>query len=404
MSRTFDIILGTAVLVFLIAAIAVGFFLILKRSYDPAKMFFKIAFTVPFAIYCIKFGVALGWLGPFVIVFMGVVLSVMWTPHISELLFKPITSLYDGGDEPPEPKPFYSVALAKRKRGQFLEAAMETRKQLDRFPNDYEGVLLLAAIQAEDLKDLTAAENTLNIFCNAEGSPPLQICAALTQLADWHLKLAQDTDSAQIFLERIIALYPNTIQAAQAAERIAHLGGTKATMELARERQPAVVPGGIQSAGLRDTIRELVPEEADPKKSAADYVNHLAQHPDDAEAREKLALIYANHFQRLDLAALELNQLIEQPEQPAKRVAHWLNLLADLQVRVGVDHELIRQTLERIIEKFPDYAVAEMARLRINRLKLEIKGQKETPGTKKLGDYEQNIGLKGDRYFSPRQL
>lgn len=391
-------------LVFLIAAIAVGFFLILKRSYDPAKMFFKIAFTVPFAIYCIKFGVALGWLGPFVIVFMGVVLSVMWTPHISELLFKPITSLYDGGDEPPEPKPFYSVALAKRKRGQFLEAAMETRKQLDRFPNDYEGVLLLAAIQAEDLKDLTAAENTLNIFCNAEGSPPLQICAALTQLADWHLKLAQDTDSAQIFLERIIALYPNTIQAAQAAERIAHLGGTKATMELARERQPAVVPGGIQSAGLRDTIRELVPEEADPKKSAADYVNHLAQHPDDAEAREKLALIYANHFQRLDLAALELNQLIEQPEQPAKRVAHWLNLLADLQVRVGVDHELIRQTLERIIEKFPDYAVAEMARLRINRLKLEIKGQKETPGTKKLGDYEQNIGLKGDRYFSPRQL
>ncbi|HVU28678.1 MAG TPA: tetratricopeptide repeat protein [Verrucomicrobiae bacterium] len=342
--------------------------------------------------------------GVLLAVVLGNVLVIIWRHSVIDIIANPIASLYDGGREPPESKPFYSVALAKRKRGQFLEAALEVRKQLDRFPNDYEGVILLAAIQAEDLKDLSAAENTLNIFFNAEGSPPLQVCAALTQLADWHLKLAQDTDSARVFLEKIIVLYPNTIQSAQAAERIAHLGGTRETMTAARERQPAVVPEGIQSAGLRDTIQELVPEEIDPKKLAADYVNHLAQHPQDAETREKLALIYANHFQRLDLAALELNQLIEQPEQPPKRAAHWLNLLADLQVRAGVDYELIRQTLERIIEKFPDYAVAEMARLRINRLKLEIKGQKETPGTKKLGDYEQNIGLKGDRYFSPRQL
>jgi hypothetical protein len=44
--------------------------------------------------------------------------------------------------------------------------------------------------------------------------------------------------------------------------------------------------------------------------------------------------------------------------------------------------------------------VAEMARNRLGRLKLELKGKKETPDVK-LGVYEQNIGLK---YGSPRQL
>jgi hypothetical protein len=36
-------------------------------------------------------------------------------------------------------------------------------------------------------------------------------------------------------------------------------------------------------------------------------------------------------------------------------------------------------------------------------LKIELKGQQETPGIK-LGVYEQNIGLKSGRTYSPRQL
>jgi len=129
-------------------------------------------------------------------------------------------------------------------------------------------------------------------------------------------------------------------------------------------------------------------------------VKHLEQHPLDTEAREKLAVIYAGHYQRLDLAAGELNQLIETPNQPAKRVAHWLNLLADLQVQHGADYETVRGTLERIVERFPDSAAGEMARTRLGRLKLELKGRKDTPDVK-LGVYEQNIGLK---HGSPRQL
>ena len=98
-------------------------------------------------------------------------------------------------------------------------------------------------------------------------------------------------------------------------------------------------------------------------------------------------------------------QLINEPNQPPKRVAHWLNLLADLQIKHGADYDTVRQTLEKIVEAFPSLPVAEIARSRLARLKLEFKGQQtEKPGVK-LGNYEQNIGLKyGSPFRSPREL
>jgi tetratricopeptide (TPR) repeat protein len=372
----------------------------LRRSEDPAKILFKWGLTIPFVIFCIWLAHRLGAFGPFVIAFMGIILSVVWTPHISEWFSRPLTSLYDGGNEPPEPKPYYSVAQARRQRRQFLQAVVAIREQLAKFPHDFEGVMLLAAIQAEDLQDLPSAEITLNHFCDQPNPPPKQFAAAMNQLADWHIKRTQDFDSARIALEKIGARFPDTELSLQAAQRIAHLGGTEKVVLASLDRQPMPVPEGVKSMGLLASTEHMRPTEADPTKLAAAYVKHLEQHPLDTEAREKLAVIYAEHYQRLDLAGGELNQLIETPNQPAKRVAHWLNLLADLQVQHGADYETVRETLERIIERFPDFAAGELARARLSRLKLELKGRTEKPGVK-LGVYEQNIGLKSG---SPRQL
>jgi hypothetical protein len=121
-------------------------------------------------------------------------------------------------------------------------------------------------------------------------------------------------------------------------------------------------------------------------------VKHLEQHPLDTEAREKLAIIYARHYKRLDLATLELNQLINEPNQPPKLVAHWLNLLADLQIawrrglrtvrRPGKNRRRVSRTAgggNRTVAAGPFETGNQRA--------------KETPGAK-LGVYEQNIGLK----------
>jgi hypothetical protein len=149
----------------------------------------------------------------------------------------------------------------------------------------------------------------------------------------------------------------------------------------------------VENIGLLRDSSHLQPAPPDPRKLAAEYTAHLELHPLDGEVREKLAILYADHYQRLDLAADQLDQLIEQPNQPTKQVAHWVNLLADLQVRHGADAETIRRTLERIIEKFPGHPVAELAHNRLELVKLEIKGQEKSQAVK-LGSYEQNIGLK----------
>ena len=316
-----------------------------------------------------------------------------WGHSFIDTITKPLIDAFDGGSEPPVPKPYYSVAMTKRKLNKPLEAIAEIRKQLAQFPNDFEGVIMLAGVQAEDLKDLPGAEATLDGFGDSPGAPPKQVAAALTQLADWHLKLAQDAGAARAALEEIIARFPDTELSLQAAQRIARLGGTETILLAAHDRQPMALPEGVKNVGLLPSSEFLRPAEKEPGQLAAAYVNHLAQHPLDADIRERLAILYADHYRRLDMATAELRQLMEYPNQPARRVAHWLNLLADLQVRHGMDYDTVRGTVEKIIEKFPGTAVADRARTRLGRLKLELKVQTETPGVK-LGVYEQRLGLK----------
>jgi lipoprotein NlpI len=113
----------------------------------------------------------------------------------------------------------------------------------------------------------------------------------------------------------------------------------------------------------------------------------------DMEAREKLAILYAEHYQRIDLAADQFEQIIAQPGQPMKQVVHYLNLLADMHIRQAGDFDAAKRALERIIELYPKYAPAENARQRIAHLRFEMKVQEKQEGIK-LGTYEQNIGLK----------
>ena len=134
-------------------------------------------------------------------------------------------------------------------------------------------------------------------------------------------------------------------------------------------------------------------ERKSPAEVAGQLAKHLEQHPLDNEAREKLAMIYADHYQRLDLAADQLEQLITAPNQPGREVARWLNVLADLQLKHGADYDTIRQTLQRVIDLFPELAAAQLAQQRIELLRLELKG-KEKSQVVKLGSYEKDIGLK----------
>ena len=400
--RTYEIVRGTVLLALALSAVGWCMVRCLKRSDDPARLIFKWILTagvIGFLLRVVGPIVAEGgYVGAFagipLTAVCGLVLAIIWRHNLADLVAKPFTALYDGGSQEPIPHPAYSVAQSNQKRGKYLEAVAEIRKQLDRFPTDVEGQLLLAQIQAEDLKDLPAAELTIQRFCEQPGHAPQNITFALYSMADWHLKITQDREAARRDLEKIIELFPESEFALGAAHRIAHLG-TVEMLLAPYERKIFAVTEGVQNVGLLRSQKHLMPTEPDLAQEATECVKHLEQHPLDTEARERLAVIYADHYRRLDMATSELEQMIEQPNQPARLVVHWLNLLADLQIRSGAGFEAAQQTLQRIVDRNPGVAAAEIARHRLALLKLELKSKEQSQAVK-LGSYEQNIGLKRD--------
>ena len=178
----------------------------LRNAEDPWRILFQCAATI-FIIY-FEFLVAKpafaqgggdSMFGLATTLILGLALNILWRNAIIDFVCSPLTSLLTGGNEVADKKPLYSAAIARRNRAQYYEAIAEVRKQLDKFPNDLEGVLLLAGIQAENMKDLPAAEITVNRFCARATTTPTAATIALTQLADWHLAVYGQSNAAGFF-------------------------------------------------------------------------------------------------------------------------------------------------------------------------------------------------------------
>ena len=388
----------------LIVIVLGGGFLLIKtvrRSDDAPLLIFKLILTVVVVAMVtllirpiLREGGSLlaGLIGIPIAAIAGLVLGFTWRKNIANLIANPIGDLYDGGRAEYEPRPVYSTAISLRKRGYPREALDATRKELERFPTDVEGQLLVADILAENLNDIEGAAIAIQRLCNQPGHTERNLAYAYNSLADYYLKLNHDKDTAREALQQIIERFPESEVAMLAAQRIATLANTE-HMSTVQERKKFVVAEGVPNIGLINPSFYQPPAGSDFSKDAGELVKHLQEHPFDGEAREKLAVIYADHYQRMDLAADQFEQLITCPNQPQKRVVGWINRLADLQVRHGENYETVRATLQRVLDLYPGGAAAEVAANRITLLKLELKG-KEKVADVKMGTYEQDVGLK----------
>jgi outer membrane protein assembly factor BamD (BamD/ComL family) len=326
---------------------------------------------------------------------VGVTLGIIWAPSIAAAVSKPLMSLYDGGDIEPEERPFYSIARAKQKQGKYREAIAEIRKQLERFPQDYEGWMLMAEFYGDNLKDNTGAQSCIEeLFRHEDGHAQKNMAFALNRSADWYLTLNADREAARASLERIVELFPDSEYAHNAAQRLAHLASDKMLAEQ-RERPRIALVKHEGYAGLTGGIVAPKQNVEEPPERAAWLVTHLNEYPRDAEAREELAILYADHYGRLELASDQIEQLISAPGVSQKSVAHYLNLLADLHVRNGGNRAIAETALHRIIELFPNSAVAANAEKRIAYLETELRRNQKSQVVQ-LGSYEDNLGLKGN--------
>lgn len=387
------IVFGVTLSAVVVGLVAWKFWGILARSEDPAKLIGKAVVSVVLVLVGLKLA-GMGGSVALVIIACGLVMGLLWAPNLGAMLASPLSGLYDGGSEESPAAAFYSIAVAKRKQGKYGEAVAEVRKQLTRFPGDYQGMMLLAEIYAEDLHDSVRAFETVEELLAGPVLMPRQTAHALNRMADWHIKWGRDPAAASQTLERAAKLLPDTEYAQLARQRIAHMASPELLQELA-EPHRILMRKFPEKVGLEREGQAVLIEQS-PEEKASQYVRHLTEHPYDNEARENLARLYAEHYKRLDLAAGELEQLIQAPNQLDKHVVGWLNSLADYQILLSPDPQLIRRTLQRIVDGFPNTAAAEMARHRMAYLNLELRKTSKSQAVK-LGSYEQNIGLKGSR-------
>ena len=328
--------------------------------------------------------------------FAGLVMALIWVPSITDAVGRLLSGMYDGGDTEPDPEPFFSIAEARRKQGRYAEAEVSVREQLERFPRHFRGHMLLAEIQAVDLKDLAGATATIEACLAQPDHAPKNIAFALTRLADWRLKLADDCEGARQALERIGELLPATPEAHLAEQRLAHLTPA-AMLQEARERTTLEVPQSVERLGLLGETPVVKRRDSDPAEVAAQLVAQLDQFPNDNQTREELAVVYLEGFQRPDLAAEQLEQLIAQPLAPASQIVKWLNLLADVHVSGVGDVAAARGALQRVVDRDPAGAAAENARRRLAVLNREAQAKKQSQ-VLKLGSADPRMGLKGGPY------
>ncbi|MBU6401658.1 MAG: tetratricopeptide repeat protein [Verrucomicrobia bacterium] len=358
----------------------------LRHSAEPGRLIGIWLLSIVLLLVGLAAGI---YFNPLWTVLFCVIVAFLWIPSLGDLLISPLTDAFDGGSEEVLPQPFYAVAQARRKRGEYREAIAAIQEQLEKFPADFTGWLLLAEVQADDLKDLAAARATLEQLLSQPGHAPKNLAHALNRLADWQLKLGRDPEAARESLERIGRLFPGTPEAQMAAQRLAHLASSEFLAQQ-QERPRIVLPRFEDNLGLKAPGAGAQPPTENPAALAEEYVRHLDAFPLDHEIREKLAQLYADHFRRPDLAADQLEQLIAQPSAAPAQVAHWLNRLADVRISGG-DEAAARGTLHRIIEQFPQTALAETARRRIAHLGLELR-RTQSRQALKLGARDPNPG------------
>jgi tetratricopeptide (TPR) repeat protein len=392
--------LGLLTILATIAATLWVYFLVLKKSDDPKIIMVKTVISVAVIVgFNLFVGRVLGG-GDVGSAFIavpaaavgGLILAIMWRHHVINVFAQPFANLFTGGDDAPDLEPFYSIARAKRINQQYDEAIALIEEQLERFPDDFNGLMMIAEIQAVDQKNLSGAAETIELICESQMDRPQNVASALTALADWYLKVYRDRDAALGCFERIRNSFPKHKVAMEAAQRIAHMPSEEMLDESVERRRIVLVEQ--PKIGIRKPT-DLVVEAAreSPDAAIARLSGQLEMHPMDRTSREELATLYAEQMGDLPLAIEQLDFLLNLPQLGKQDKTKLLHRMTDLQVRFGDDLAAAEKPLDRIISSFPNSPMAEQASRRKMLLKKEFQG-KEKNRDMHLGSYEKDLGLR----------
>tara|TARA_B100000749_G_scaffold74866_1_gene56117 strand:- start:456 stop:1694 length:1239 start_codon:yes stop_codon:yes gene_type:complete len=374
---------------------------------EPLKVIVKWVVTLAVVAFMIHATVRANDRGALLIVFIflllpgSILLGLWWTPAISDWVASPITNALTGDSRESYNKPEYGIANARRKRGQYVEAIEAVDEQLVKHPGNFDGLMLKATIQAENLGDLPAATATIQETLSDPEQLNYRLPVALNKMAEWQLAIAGDPDAARRTLQQIQTALPNSRAAQLAAQRLASLDSSEESesdvvdfnesyqnlVEESAEKDDFTSPLELPKA--IELNRQQVGEEA-----LQTCLHRVEMHPDSISNREELAALYLDHTKQPAMALRQYEHLLALSGTTIHQKTAWLNKLADIQVKSGESYETIRATLERVVALDPRAAPAARAQQRISYLHIELRSVNRKTKRLQLGSYDEDLGLK----------
>lgn len=264
----------------------------------------------------------------------------------------------------------YSKAEASLKFGKYDQAELEVIEQLERDANDFEGWMKLAEIYARHFKDLAQADQTVRDLCEQPDLTTAEISMALDTLATWHLTLGKNPSAARAALEFLCQRLPESHAAHMAQMRLKQLPRDRDEL-IEQEKRPA-----IRLPGLREDLGDSAPQAgemttADAAAQANRCVDILKRDPNDAPAREKLALLLAENLGNAPHGIDQLRLLMDVSGVTERQKAKWLGLIAAWQLNYLHDRAQAEQTCRRLIAEYPESPEAFAAQRRLNLMEME---------------------------------
>lgn len=292
---------------------------------------------------------------------IGAALSVWLVPICWFVTSMPVESI---------PPPNYSKAIARAKFGRYSDAEQAVIEELEHHQEDYEGWLMLAELYATQFRDLAEADRTVRQLCSQPGISPMQISRALNRLADWHLRLGQDPAAARAALEDLARVLPGSHEATMARQRLAQL--PKSKDELLESQRPRAIPlPALADAPDPAGMSEATMSAAEARARAETCVERLRDDPNRLDAREEFARLLAGPLGQPTTAIDQLELLIALPDQPERRRAEWIALIAAWQEHHLRDLAAARQTWQRLIRTFPQTPQAFAAQRKLSLLEVD---------------------------------
>ena len=372
---------------------------------DPVKVIVRWVITL-MAVFFVFYGPAQsgGGIGLiFVLLLMIpclVLIGLMWAPAIGNWVASPITNAMTGDSRESYNKPEYGIAIARRKRGRYVEAIEAIDVQLAKYPGNLDGLMLKATIEAENLGDLSAAAATIQETLSDQGQLNYRLPVALNKMAEWQLTIAGDSDAARRTLQQIRTAQPNSQAAQLAAQRLASLDSSEESESAVvdfNESYQKLVEESAQKDDFTSPLElpkaiELNQQQAH-EKAFQTCLSRVETHPDSINTREELAALYLGEGKEPAMALKQYEYLLALPGTTIHQKTAWLNKIADIQLKSGESYETIRATLEQIIALDPRAAPAARAQQRISYLPIELRSANRKTKRLKLGSYDDELGL-----------